>query len=645
MSLSKQLGIGFFTVVLMMFIGTLWSNTANTRNFISIQLSSHAQDTATSLGLSIAPYMSNPDDLPIVETMTNAIFDRGYYSAIELHDLDGNTIISRTNAAQFEDVPAWFVDMFHIIAPRATTELNDGWSLKGTLLVSSNAGFAYQQLWANTVSSFWLTFFVFGVALVFVWLLVNRVITEPINAIIKQTEAISQQKFSPIIDLPKTVELRKFVEAINFMSNKLSVLFKQLSEQSEKYRLFAYTDPLTKVGNRRAFELYINKLLHNEAEHTAGHLLIIRASSLDQVHKEFGGEIGDHYITDICSSSKEVVKQFFDHFAVYRINGADFGLIIENTKTEQITALAKAMAVAFKRLEKTEYKLGTAHIGVSPFQFNDRLSQVMARADNALSVAKDNSKCWELSQNLQVTHSNEVWRDKIQSILAAGTADFAAQPIVNKAQELEYSEWFARLPNEQNSASLPMAQLIPATVRLDHAQKLDQLIVRNLLKRLQGTNAKVGVNLSRLSIFDMHFMDWFVGQLSIAGQQCHNLVVEISERALVHDIESLLVQTTRLKAMGVKIAVEHFGAQLAGIRHLRILNPDYLKIDGRFTKNIHKEVDNQLFIHSLVNIAHGINIKVIAEMVETEAEKEWLISAQIDYFQGYFIGAPKPVSD
>lgn len=627
-----------------MFIVTLWSNTANTHNLLSNQLRSHAQDTATSMSMSLTPHIANQEELVIAKTMTDMIFDSGFYASITLSDAQGNIMISRATPSDVENIPAWFITFFNIDAPSAAAKIYDGLTTKATLLVKSNASAAYKQMWTNAVRSFQIAFVVFGAAFVMILLLVKRVISNPLNIVIKQTEAISRQQFTQILEVPKTVELRKFVAAVNFMSGKLSKLFKQLSEQSETYRLFAYTDPLTKVGNRRAFQLYIEQLLRNETDHTSGHLLIVSASSLVEVNKAYGGDIGDHYLVGICATAKEVLSKHFAHFSIYRINGADFALIVENTKTEQVVTLAEALAVSYKRIEKNEYSQGSAHIGISAFAFNEELSKLMKRADNALTVAKDNTKRWELSENLPATQSNDVWQNKIQSILDVGVSGFMAQAIVNREQEVEYSEWFARLPNEQRSASLPMAELIPASIRLDHAQKLDKLIVSNLLEKLQRASSKVGVNLSRLSLFDIEFMDWFVDKLEQAGDQCEFLVVEISERTLVHDIESLLVQTNRLKSMGIKIAVEHFGAQLAGIRHLRKLAPDYLKIDGSFTKNIRTEIDNQLFIHSLVNVAHGLNIKVIAEMIETEAERDWLMTAQIDYFQGYFIAAPKPVS-
>jgi EAL domain-containing protein (putative c-di-GMP-specific phosphodiesterase class I) len=71
--------------------------------------------------------------------------------------------------------------------------------------------------------------------------------------------------------------------------------------------------------------------------------------------------------------------------------------------------------------------------------------------------------------------------------------------------------------------------------------------------------------------------------------------------------------------------------------------PDYLKIDGRFTRNIEENPDNQLFVKSLINIAHGLDVRVIGEMIESEYEKQWLIHAGIDGIQGYYISEPNNI--
>lgn len=643
MTLSKQLGFGFLCVLLLVFAGTLYTNVNNTRYFIEQQLSSHAQDTATSLGLSITPYVGNPDDLPIIETMTNAIFDRGYYLSIELQDLSGNAIVTRINPEQVDSVPTWFSKLFSIKAPAASSEITDGWNRYGNLVVVTHPGFAYGQLWNNAVSGFWVALAVFVLALVFVWVLVKRVISEPINTVIDHTEAITQKQFTPIQHIPKTRELKSIVLAINFMSEKLQSMFQHLGEQSEKYRLFAYSDQLTKVGNRRAFELTVNQTLRNEVDHPAGHLIIVRASSLAAVHKEQGGEIGDTYLRSVCNLANIVASEHLSDFTLYRIAGADFAIWVEYSSEAQVKVLVKELSNTYKRQEKTEHKNGMAHIGVAEFSFGSSAGDILEKADSALAVANTNEQKYAFASSLSVSHSNETWRSKIQDILSLGTADFASQAIVNKHQEVAYSEWFARLPSEKNSASAPMAQLIPASIRLDYAQSIDKLIVKNLLEHLVDAKSDVGLNISRLSLFDPEFMQWFITQLHNAGSASTKLVLEIPERALVHDTDNLIKHVETFKSMGVKIAIEHFGAQLAGITHIRKLQPHFIKLDGRFTRSINTEVDNQLFMQSLISIAKGFNIQVIAEMVETESEMKWLLEAGVDLVQGYYVAPPKSV--
>ncbi|MFT5543018.1 MAG: EAL domain-containing protein (putative c-di-GMP-specific phosphodiesterase class I) [Arenicella sp.] len=644
MSLAKQFGLGFFVVLFLVFIGTLWVNVNNTRDFIQQQLASHAQDTATSLGLSITPYVGDEANLPIIESMTNVIFDRGYYQSIQLTDADNDVVIVKNNPDEIYPVPSWFMNMFVINAPVATTNLNTGWQIAGSLEVISNPGFGYEQLWRNTVDTFWVVFIIFVLAMIFVWGMV-RAITRPLLSVVSQVDAISNRKFGEVKEIPTTPELKAFVNSVNSMSFKLSEMFTQISEQSEKYRQFAYSDSLTKVGNRRAFELAFKQMLTDPEEHSQGVLIIMRCSSLAQVNTGYGGEVADNYVVSVSEAAKFTCSKSFPNFNMYRLNGADFVLVIEDCSREKCTALVEELATVFLGLEKSEYEQGTAHIGAAEFHCGDDFKACLEKVDSALAIANTLSNRWQLASNLAVSQGNEAWREKIQKLIAIGTSDFVCQSIVSPSGDVAYQEWFARLPNKSVSDSLPMAQLIPASVRLDYAEKLDQMIVSQALAKMQNSTGLVGINVSRLSILAPEFQAWLLATLPQHSQSCTKLVLEIPERALVNDMNQLAGFVKKLKTFGVKITVERFGAQLAGITHLRDISPDFLKLDGRFIRNIDCEPDNQLFVQSLVSIAHGLNIKVIAEMVESLEESIWLKGAGIDYQQGYFIGAPRPSVD
>ncbi len=643
MSLSKQLGLGFFFVLLISFLGTLWMNTQNTRSFIEQQLNSHAQDTATSLGLSISPYIGDDKNLAVIETMINAIFDRGYYRSITLYGQNGETLIEKRSNTHNKDIPQWFTQRFPIAAPTANSEINDGWSVKASLKIVSNPGLGYQQLWQSAVQSLIVTLVALTLAILFVWYLVKRVISLPINRVIEQAESISKKQFEQIEIIPTTKELYGFVNAINIMSEKLFVMFKKMTNQSEEYRRFAYVDFVTGVGNRRAFELAIKELLSDAEKNSEGFLFIIRASSLKEIHTNLGGEAGDKYLKSVCMAIKEAASAEYDHFSLYRVNGADFALIIENLRESHAKAMAQLLSIYTKRLEKNEHKNGVAHIGATHVSLEDNYKEVMHRVDSALLNATSTEQRWEISSQLSVSHSNEEWRDTLSRITQDNHADFVSQKIIGADNETLYCEWFARLLDNQSKELVPMVQLIPASIRLDFAQQIDKLIIQNIFVKASESEDNIGINVSRISLFDGPFIEWFIDKLKVYRSTCHRITLEIPERALVHDIEALATLTKQLKSYGMNICIEHFGAQLAGITHIRKIMPDYLKIDGRFTRAIDSEIDNQLFVKSLINIAHGLDIKIIAEKIESKQEYKWLIDNGIDGVQGYYVAGPKPV--
>lgn len=656
MPLSRQLSLSLLAVLILVFIGTLWINTNNTRDFVEQQLASHAQDTATSLGLSIAPYVAVPEDLPVVDTMMNAIFDRGFYQSMVLRDTDRNILIEKHNPNSVEGVPMWFRELLPLTPPESVTDLNDGWTMAGTLMVQSHPGFGYQQLWQNAVQAFWMILAVFIGALVLLYALV-KMITTPLLAVVKQADAISRQQFEQIEAIPRTPELKRIVLAVNRMSAQLAKLFTQLSNQAERYRDFAYQDALTGVANRRAFELAFEQLLADSEQHSQGYLLLIRLTSLNEVNSSLGYQAGDEYVALVSQELQNALAQHNLNGTLFRVSGADFVVLLEDTAQQPSVNFAQHIISQLNAIEKSEYKLGTAHAGVGSFSFGDTRTDVLERADNALSGASVSTDRWQLAQQEDVHHSNTEWRAQLNTILQQNHADFVAQPIQNKQGETLYAEWFARfssgavVPSDSAEHSkadsdnkahgyLPMGQLVPASVRLNYAQKLDELLIASALAQLPSQQHAIGLNVSRLSLSQTSFHQWLISALPQDSAACAKLVLEIPERALVNGTQDLACFIQQLKSRGVRITVERFGAQLAAITHLRKIRPDYLKLDGRYVRNIHNEPDNQLFVQSLVNIAHGLNIQVIAEMVESEAEAKCLTDLFVDHLQGYYIGLP-----
>jgi len=125
MTLYRQLIIFTLALFFILFTGTWFAKLETTRSFLVDQLESHSQDTATSLALSITQHMINKD-MPTIESMINAVFDRGYYSVVRLSDVRDNVLIERVLDVTVENVPPWFIRWVRLETPDASAGVMSG---------------------------------------------------------------------------------------------------------------------------------------------------------------------------------------------------------------------------------------------------------------------------------------------------------------------------------------------------------------------------------------------------------------------------------------------------------------------------------------------------------------------------------------
>jgi hypothetical protein len=172
MSLSKQLLILISALFLMIFSVNFMLSVNNIKSYLEGESQVHAQDTATSLGLSISPYMVDETD-PIIETMMNAIFDMGYYQKIVLVDVDNQPLVTLTNKNGVESVPLWFIDFLPMETATAASEISSGWNIRGVVYVTINPGYAYLKLYEQARSSFYFSLVAFVLSILILLVLLR----------------------------------------------------------------------------------------------------------------------------------------------------------------------------------------------------------------------------------------------------------------------------------------------------------------------------------------------------------------------------------------------------------------------------------------------------------------------------------------
>ncbi|HCF1977944.1 TPA: HAMP domain-containing protein [Pseudomonas aeruginosa] len=264
MSLLKQLFLAICLFLVVAFSGSFVSSVENSREQLRGQLRSHAQDAATALGLSLTPHV---DDPAMVQLMVSSIFDSGYFASIRVIDIkSGKPLVERVQAHDERTVPGWFARLVDLQPQGGDALIMRGWEQAARVEVVSHPQFALARLWDSALGSlYWLLACGAVSLLLGGWLLRRQL--RPLDQMVRQAHAISRREFLSLPRLPRTPELRRVVQAMNQMVEKLRTLFAEEAARSDKLRAQAYQDSLTGLPNRRLFACEI--LWHDYLQCTA----------------------------------------------------------------------------------------------------------------------------------------------------------------------------------------------------------------------------------------------------------------------------------------------------------------------------------------------------------------------------------------
>ena len=144
MTLNKQIMLVMSILVLLLLATAMFVNYKNAKAFIQDQLISNAENTASSLGVSIAQVKA---DKAMSETFINAVFDSGYYESIVLSDIDGNVVHESSVPVKVQGIPSWFIDNVRLESSEIVVPISSDWRMIGDLKISGHRGHAYEQIW------------------------------------------------------------------------------------------------------------------------------------------------------------------------------------------------------------------------------------------------------------------------------------------------------------------------------------------------------------------------------------------------------------------------------------------------------------------------------------------------------------------
>lgn len=648
MTLYRQLLTFTLCLFLLLLAGVWVEKLQSTRGFLIDQLESHAQDTATSLGLSLSPVIAE-NDIPTAETMINAVFDRGYYKTIRFEDMEGNEIFERVLRVKSAGVPGWFVRLVPIETPAAESLVMAGWNQAGRLYVKSHPGYAYGTLWhtAIQISSYFL---LVGAAVLLAGALILKMMLRPLNQVEKQAEALCRREYQIVEHIPKTRELRRVVETMNRMTSKVRDMFAEQAQLAERLRSNAYSDQLTGLGNRRYMNGQVEAGLNIDEGVVKGALLIIEVNDLQEINETQGFAAGDELLQKVAERLRRGTKTL-RNAALGRLTGGNFAVFMPEVNPDDANEIAGRLSEEMARLaiEGAGCSENIAGIGGVTYAAPPTASQLFAEADVALrSAQRQGPNKYQVNmmaaEEGAIVKGRSWWKDTLEQVLQTKAILLYSQNVVGSEhrENILHTELLSRIslaPGEVVSAGV----FVPLAERLQMISRLDRVVLEKVfaIKKEQLPVNRIAVNLSPSSLNDPRFLQWAMESIAGLPDDSARIIFEFAEYSTVLNLDAVRKFSAEVRRQGHGIGLDHFGQSFSNFGYLKSLQPEYVKIDRAYTGELkHAYGDSHFFVGALSSVAHSLDIRVIAEGVETEEEADIFRELNVDAVQGHLISEP-----
>jgi diguanylate cyclase (GGDEF)-like protein/PAS domain S-box-containing protein len=415
-------------------------------------------------------------------------------------------------------------------------------------------------------------------------------------------------------------------------------------------------DELTGLLNRRAFEAQLEKAWEAGSQSQKNsYLMFMDLDQFKVVNDTSGHTAGDQLLRDVSDILRDSVR---GDDVVGRLGGDEFGIILWECPTDVARRIAESIRKSIENYrfhwDVETYRIGVSIGGLPIDPEAGDISELQQLADAACYAAKEagRNRVHMVSgdQDSARVHRGQVrWVQRLREAMNMNRFAIYGQPIVPldaDSGERERLEILLRLRDPETRKLIPPGAFLPAAERYGLAIELDKWVVHSLLHMLfvhhafEAVHRSYWINLSGSSVGDRRFADFLVDAVQRSPLPRGTINFEITESAAIRNIAEANELMTKLREMGCRFALDNFGAGVSSFGNLKKLPVDYLKINGMFVKGVLNDETDRIFVKSIIDIAHTLNIKAIAEFVEDEETLAVVRDLGVDYVQGFSVGKP-----
>lgn len=429
----------------------------------------------------------------------------------------------------------------------------------------------------------------------------------------------------------------------------------QIQEVRAKLKHSFHHDPLTDLPNRILLMSRIEQSIIQAARKSSGFsLLVIDLDDFKKINDGFGHSIGDRLLRLAAQRITSVIK-IGD--SVSRSGGDEFTVLLPDICTphavQEIADRIIDVLVKPFTLQGATLYLG-ATIGISMYPDDGTTPQLlMSNADLALIRAKEHCKgtCHFFTPDLNLRAQERIYlEDTVRTGLEQDMIQVYFQPVIDmETGKLSSSEALARLFHPERG-EIPPSQFIPMAEKSGLIYRLGEQVFRKACQQYSTwlnngvVNACVGINLSARQFLQPDIVDSMLGILDDTGLAPDRVIIEITENSIIHDISESVTILKAFKNAGMQISIDDFGTGYSSLSYLKTLPVDQLKIDKSFIYDLMHKDNQAAIVTAVIAMAHSMNMRVVAEGVETKQQFDFLKKSNCDFVQGYYFSRPLSIS-
>ncbi len=444
---------------------------------------------------------------------------------------------------------------------------------------------------------------------------------------------------------------------------RIVTVFSDISERkahSEHVYHLAYHDALTGLPNRRLLFERLQESLGRSNGSSRGALLFSDLDRFKQINDTLGHKVGDALLQAVAGRMLRIVG---DQGLVAHTGGDEFAVLLERLDTDPERASAQARSLAEKLRSSmrepfgidSQYHQMSVSIGVALFDGPETgADELIKRADMAMYEAKaggrnairffDHDIAVQLSQRVTLEAD-------LNQALALQQFRVFYQPQFDSNGRMVGAEALVRWLHPERGLVTP-GHFIPLAEETGLILPLGQWVLEQACQQIERWRGQpvlgelvISVNLCAHQLLQANFVESITSVLMATGANASRLQLELTESVLAHNIDDATHKMRRLVALGVQFALDDFGTGYSSLSYLKRLPIQQLKIDASFVRDLQTDPNDVVITQTIIALGQSLGLEVIAEGVETEAQRDILLQQGCRLFQGYFYARPQALAD